>query len=159
MRANSPERWAGHVSRTEIHRLPKIVLYNELSTGHRDRGAPKKRFKDPLKKYLPACHIDHRQWSALAADREAWDTPFISQSPPLRTTAERPLKRSAAGGRTASSQHQPQTHHTSAAAVAECACHVLALSATSEPAPDVANSLNLRLRSQAKQKFPQLNQS
>ena len=49
-------RWAGHVSRMEDHRLPKIVLYGELSTGHRDRGAPKKRYKDSLKKipvYLP----------------------------------------------------------------------------------------------------------
>ena len=35
-----------------------------------------------------------------------------SQSPPLRITAELPLKRSAVGGRTASSQHQPQTRHT-----------------------------------------------
>ena len=65
-------RWAGHVSRMEDHRLPKIVLYGELSTGHRDRGAPKKRYKDSLKKSLSTCHIDHRQWSALAADRGAW---------------------------------------------------------------------------------------
>ncbi|KAI8515737.1 hypothetical protein Bbelb_065500 [Branchiostoma belcheri] len=45
-------RWAGHVSRMEDHRLPKIVLYGELSTGHRNRGAPKKRFKGSLKKSL-----------------------------------------------------------------------------------------------------------
>ena len=51
------------------HRLPKIVLYGELSTGHRDRGAPKKRYKDSLKKSLSTCHIDHRQWSALAMTR------------------------------------------------------------------------------------------
>ncbi|XP_076453097.1 uncharacterized protein LOC143288463 isoform X2 [Babylonia areolata] len=65
-------RWAGHVSRMEDHRLPKIALYGELSTGHRDRVAPKKRYKDSLKKALGACHIDHRQWSAVAADRETW---------------------------------------------------------------------------------------
>ena len=65
-------RWAGHVSRMEDHRLPKIVLYGELATGHRDIGAPKKRYKDNLKKNLSACHIDHRQWSDLAADRSAW---------------------------------------------------------------------------------------
>ena len=64
--------WAEHVSRMEVHRLPKIVLYGELSTGHRDRGEPKKRFKDLLKKSLSVCHIDHHQWSAPAADREAW---------------------------------------------------------------------------------------
>ncbi|XP_076061594.1 uncharacterized protein LOC143037342 [Oratosquilla oratoria] len=65
-------RWAGHVSRMEDHRLPKIVLYGELSTGHRERGAPKKRCKDCLKKSLTACHIDHQCWSDQAEDRDAW---------------------------------------------------------------------------------------
>ena len=65
-------RWVGHVSRMEDHRLPKIVMFGELSSGHRLRGAPKKRFKDSLKKSLTACNIDHRQWSDLAADRVAW---------------------------------------------------------------------------------------
>ncbi|XP_063615914.1 uncharacterized protein LOC134789139 [Penaeus indicus] len=72
MLLKSQLRWAGHVSRMEEHRLPKIVLYGELSTGHRDRGAPKKRYKDSLKKSLGACQIDHRQSSTLAADRQAW---------------------------------------------------------------------------------------
>jgi len=65
-------RWAGHVSRMEDHRLPKIVLYGELSSGHRDVGAPKKCYKDSLKKSLSVCQIDHRQWSTLAADRDEW---------------------------------------------------------------------------------------
>ena len=65
-------RWAGHVFRMEDHRLPKIALYGELSTGYRDKGAPKKRYKDSLKKSLGVCHIDHRQWSTLAADRKIW---------------------------------------------------------------------------------------
>ncbi|KAL0167122.1 hypothetical protein M9458_038966, partial [Cirrhinus mrigala] len=67
-------RWAGHVSRMEDYRLPKIILYGELATGHRDRGAPKKRYKDCLKKSLNACHIDHRQWSSIAADRATWSS-------------------------------------------------------------------------------------
>ena len=64
--------WAGHVSRMDDHRLPKIALYGELSAGHRNRGAPKKRYKDSPKKSLGACHIDRRQWSTLAADRVTW---------------------------------------------------------------------------------------
>ena len=36
-------RWAGHVSRMEDHRLPKVILYGELSIGHRDKGAARKR--------------------------------------------------------------------------------------------------------------------
>ena len=65
-------RWAGHVSRMEDYRLPKITMYGELSTGYRERGAPKKRYKDSLKKSLGACHIDTNNWSTLAADRGAW---------------------------------------------------------------------------------------
>jgi len=65
-------RWAGHVSRMDDHRLPKFALYGKQPTGHRDRGASKKSYKDCLNKSLSACHIDHRQWSTLAADREAW---------------------------------------------------------------------------------------
>jgi len=34
-------RWAGEgVSRLPEHHLPKIILYGELTTGHRDRKAP-----------------------------------------------------------------------------------------------------------------------
>ncbi|KAJ7423516.1 hypothetical protein WISP_33476 [Willisornis vidua] len=42
-------RWAGHGSRMEDHRLPKIVLYGELTAGCCKRGALKKRYKDSLK--------------------------------------------------------------------------------------------------------------
>ena len=56
----------------EDHRLPKIALYGELSSGHRNIGAPKKRYKDTLKKALGACDIDHHQWTTLAADRDTW---------------------------------------------------------------------------------------
>ena len=65
-------RWAGHVSRMEDHRLPKIALYGELSSGHRNKGAPKKRFKDCLKASLNTCQIDPQHWSTLAADRTGW---------------------------------------------------------------------------------------
>ncbi|XP_069789793.1 uncharacterized protein [Narcine bancroftii] len=64
--------WVGHISRMEDHCLPKIVFYSELSTGHRDRGAPKKRYKDCLKKSLGACHIDHRQWADIASNHASW---------------------------------------------------------------------------------------
>lgn len=56
----------------EDHRLPEIVLYGELSSGHRDREVPKKRFKDCLKKSLKSCHIDPNQWTTEAAERDGW---------------------------------------------------------------------------------------
>ena len=54
------QRWAGHVHRMEDHRLPNIVLYGELISGSRNRGAPKKRHNDSLKTSLKACHINPR---------------------------------------------------------------------------------------------------
>ena len=65
-------RWAGHVCRMEDHRLPKIVMYGELSAGYRVRGAPKKRYKDCLKKSLASFHIDPQTWTDLAASRGTW---------------------------------------------------------------------------------------
>ncbi|KAK2573141.1 RNA-directed DNA polymerase from mobile element jockey [Acropora cervicornis] len=65
-------RWAGHVTRMESSRMPKAVSYGELSQGKRDRGAPRKRFKDQLKRQLTQAGIDHSEWEALAEDRKEW---------------------------------------------------------------------------------------
>ena len=65
-------RWAGHVSRMEHYRLTKRIFYGQLASGHRNRGAPKKRYKDTLKSSLHACGIDPKNWSSLALDREEW---------------------------------------------------------------------------------------
>ena len=55
------------------HRTPKIVLYGELSTGNRDRGAPRKRYKGTLKRSFDTCYIDHRQWTTThATNRMNW---------------------------------------------------------------------------------------
>ena len=78
-------RWAGHVSRIEDHRLPKTTLYGELSSGHRNRGAPKKRYKDSLRKSLGVCHIDCSQWSA---DCAVWRYTVHGLSPHSRPAAK-----------------------------------------------------------------------
>ena len=53
---------AGHVSRIEDNRLPRIALYGELSTGKKNRGAPNKLYKACLKKSLIACHFAGQTW-------------------------------------------------------------------------------------------------
>ena len=65
-------RWAGHVSRMGDTRMPKAVFFGELSKGKRDRGAPRRRYKDQLKKQLAQAGIDHRDWQKLASDRGEW---------------------------------------------------------------------------------------
>ena len=50
-------RWARYVARMEDSRMPKAVLFGELKPGKRNRGAPKNRFKDQLKKQLSLAKI------------------------------------------------------------------------------------------------------
>ena len=65
-------RWAGHVCRMEDSRLPKRLLYGELTTGSRSRGRPLKRFKDTLKQSLALCKIPASSWEEAAQDRSNW---------------------------------------------------------------------------------------
>ena len=65
-------RWTGHVVRMSDTRLPKQLLYSELTAGQRAPGGPKKRFKDNIKVNLKNFRIDSTNWEALAQDRAAW---------------------------------------------------------------------------------------
>ena len=64
-------RWAGHDFRMTWHRLSKIALYCESSSGNSERGVPSKHHKGCLKKFLSACHVDHLGLSHLSKDRGA----------------------------------------------------------------------------------------
>ena len=50
-------RWTGHFMRMSPDRLPKQVLYSQLSSGHRKRGHPRLQFKDTIKRYKDR-HMD-----------------------------------------------------------------------------------------------------
>ena len=65
-------RWAGHVSRMEDVRMPKAVFFSELQEGKRDRGGPKKRYKDQLKGQLAQVGINYKSWQQEASDRDSW---------------------------------------------------------------------------------------
>ena len=65
-------RWAGHVLRMPESRLPRRVLYGQLSTGTRARGGPKKRYKDQLRRTLSAFDISPQNFEAVATDRAEW---------------------------------------------------------------------------------------
>ena len=66
-------RWAGHVSRMNDDRIPKILLYGTIhDQGTTTRGRPALRFKDSLKSSLRACQIRQENWEIAASDRNKW---------------------------------------------------------------------------------------
>ena len=65
-------RWLGHVRCMEDGRIPKDLLYGQLSTGTRRTGRPMLRFKDVCKRDLKAYNIDPDSWEAAADDRDCW---------------------------------------------------------------------------------------
>ena len=63
-------RWLGHVIRMPDNRLPRRLLYGELTVGQHSVGRPKKRFIDHIKANLLKCNIKPSDLEALASDRE-----------------------------------------------------------------------------------------
>jgi len=69
-------RWLGHVIRMPGNRLPRRLLYSELSCGRRSVGGQKKRFKDHIKSSLSKCGIPFDRLEELAGDLEEWRAVF-----------------------------------------------------------------------------------
>ena len=65
-------RWTGHLMRMSPDRLPKQVLYSQLSSGQRKRGRPPLRFKDTIKRNLKLRYIKIDSWTSLSQQRDKW---------------------------------------------------------------------------------------
>ena len=64
--------WAGHVTRMEDVCMPKTVFFSEFQEGKRNRGAPRKHYKDQLKRQLAQMGISHQSWQQEASDGDNW---------------------------------------------------------------------------------------
>ena len=65
-------RWTGHVIRMNEERLPKQLLYGELTTGKRNRGRPRKRYKDCIKAHTTLAGIPLKEMESIAGNRVEW---------------------------------------------------------------------------------------
>ena len=65
-------RWTGHLMRMSPDRLPKQILYSQLSSGHRKRGRPRLRFNDTIKRNLKLRDIKTDSWTSLLQQRDQW---------------------------------------------------------------------------------------
>ena len=65
-------RWTSHVIRMDESRIPRQLLYGELSQGRRKQGQPEKRYKDNLKSNLKWAGIQPNELETAAANRSGW---------------------------------------------------------------------------------------
>ena len=65
-------RWIGHVGRMSDARIPKQLLYGELTIGDRSSGGQKLRFKDTAKRNMKDCYIDPLRLEENISDRTDW---------------------------------------------------------------------------------------
>ena len=64
--------WADHVTRMEDILMPKAVFFSELQEGKRNCSAPRKRYKDKLKRQLALRESTISHSSRYAKDRDNW---------------------------------------------------------------------------------------
>ena len=72
MLAQKQLKWTGHVIRMGEDRLHHQILYDQLSTGHRNQGGPKRRYKDQVKDTLKKCRIEPPTLEVSACNRQVW---------------------------------------------------------------------------------------
>ena len=133
------------------HRLPKIILYGELSSGLRNRGAPKKRYKDTLKKSLGACNISHLEWlpSPKTAASHYKQSCLLLRILPEVCHRGKTSEENVRGEKTVQPQHQTLTRPLPAVTATGLVDPAYAWQVTSAPAGNV-DFLNLIFVSEAK---------
>ena len=64
--------WAGKLVRMDNSRLPKAMLFGELTDGKRRLGRPPKMWRQGLTEALRDFDIDHRTWTEHAVKPKLW---------------------------------------------------------------------------------------
>ncbi len=81
--------WLGHLARMPDHRMPKAVLFSWLPQP-RPRCAPRKRWRDQIRKDLQSIGVEEEEWYAEArrsrgGSRIAWFPGFTLVLRPIAT--------------------------------------------------------------------------
>jgi hypothetical protein len=65
-------RWTGHLMSMSPDKIPKQVLYAQLSSCHRKRRRPRHRFKDTIKRNMKLRDIKTYTWTSLSQQIDKW---------------------------------------------------------------------------------------
>ena len=104
--------WLGHVRRMADGRIPKDLLYGELSRGARSRGRPRLCFKDTCKRDLKSASIDIQSWESLAESRDSWRAAVHCGTKKAEQDRTDHLKEKRAARKRSCSIDQAATFHT-----------------------------------------------
>jgi len=69
-------RWVGHVVRMQDNRIPKQILYGQLSFGKRPQCGPFRRYKDTVRDNLKMCGILPQSLVSAPLDRGQWRSTY-----------------------------------------------------------------------------------
>jgi len=64
-------RWTGHLTRMSPDRLPKQIIYSQLSSSHRKRGRPRLLFTDTIRRNLKLRDIKTDSCASLSQQRDS----------------------------------------------------------------------------------------
>ena len=81
-------RWTSHVHRMDAERLPKQLLYSQLSSGAKNQGRPGLRFKEVVKRNLKWSDVSLDTWLENGQSGKPWfEDHNIEQSSSIWQTA------------------------------------------------------------------------
>ena len=128
--------WSGHVTRMEDVCMPKAVFLSELqeSTRKCDRGAPRKRYKDQLKRQLAQAGISHQSWQQETSDRDSWRSSVRKANCKFEAETHVAAKKNAGDRKSEQHPYHPQPKPSTVQSAVGCAHQESVSTATNERA-------------------------
>ena len=118
----------------------KGVFFSKLQEGKRNRDAPRKRYKDQLKKLLAQAGISHQSWQQEALDRDSWRSSVRKASCEFAAERHKAAKEKCRRQKQRAASLSPSTQTFVCPSAIGCAHQESVSTATNEPIPSSARN-------------------